>query len=77
MVSHAVIVHYVDAEKVASFIKWEGYRTPDGDFQVHYFDDAFDFAEFVCEVYHTGNVSFVTREEYDMVYDYYTGFRWW
>lgn len=76
MASHAVIVHNNGA-KTISFLKWEGYITRDGDFQVHYFDNASEFATFVCKVYHTGNVSFVTCEEYDKAYYHYMRITCW
>ena len=74
--AHAVDVHHNGAKSI-SFLKWEGYITSNGEFQVHYFDNAFDFTDFVCKVYHTGNVSFVTREEYDKVYYHYMRVTCW
>ncbi len=76
MANHAIDVHHNGAKSI-SFLKWEGYITADGDFQVHYFDNAMDYTQFVCKVYHTGNVTFVSREEYDKAYYHYMQLTCW
>lgn len=73
------LVYHATDKKSPAFIKWEGYTTQDSEFHVCYFDCIFHYTRWLEDKkpYHTGNVTYVTEDEYDKVYMKYHGLVGW